>query len=49
MTYGAGYVDAGYLTLDSLFTSNMTGNAAAFGFRMAEEDWFEVWRRGWPV
>ncbi len=50
MTWVAGVVDAvGYLTLDHLYTANMSGNTVRLGFRGAERNWMDAIRGGWPV
>ncbi len=50
LTWVAGFVDAvGYLTLDRLYTANMSGNTVGLGIRWAEGNWPDLARRGWPV
>lgn len=50
LTCMAGFVDAvGYLSLDHVYTANMSGNTVAIGIYGASRQWEELLRRLWPV
>jgi uncharacterized membrane protein YoaK (UPF0700 family) len=50
LTWIAGFVDAvGYLSLDKIYTANMSGNSVAIGMNIAAQNWVEAARRVTPV
>lgn len=50
LTWCAGFVDAvGFLTLDHIYTANMSGNSVAIGIQLSSADWREAAWRFWPV
>lgn len=50
LTWSAGFVDAvGFLTLDHIYTANMSGNSVALGIHLASADWRTAAWRFWPV
>jgi uncharacterized membrane protein YoaK (UPF0700 family) len=50
LTWIAGFVDAvGYISLGRIYTANMSGNSVAIGIQISGQNWFDMFRRIWPV
>lgn len=50
LTWVAGFVDAvGFISLGRIYTANMSGNSVSIGIQISGQDWFEMFRRLWPV
>ena len=50
LTWIAGFVDAvGYLSLQHIYTANMSGNSVAIGIQFASQNWQETAKRFLPV
>ncbi|MGI8746535.1 MAG: YoaK family protein [Bryobacteraceae bacterium] len=50
LAWAAGFADAaGWLVVNHVYTSHMTGNTASFAHDLYIAKWDEAWYHGWPI